>query len=200
MDRAVVHAPPDERMGIVYYLWFPVPGKGYVGQTRRPLEQRVREHTSERSRCVAVRNAIRKYGTAGFHASVLKRVPVDQLDYWEHHFITAVGTLAPRGYNVMPVGAYPPPAPPLAPVAPVAAAPAPVAAPVAPAAAPVAPTAAPVAFSRFAMAPAAAAMAAPATAECAAPAAARVPEWRRACPLVPCIKFAPAKHAARRAR
>jgi hypothetical protein len=94
----------DQPTGIVYLLHFPASGKGYVGQTRRTLEQRVREHQNERSACRALRAAIRKYGTAGFVASVLKRVPVEELDFWETQFVRMIGTLAPAGYNLVDPG------------------------------------------------------------------------------------------------
>jgi hypothetical protein len=48
-------------MGIIYRIESPS-GKSYIGQTKRCIEERWKEHTACRGSCILVENAIKKYG------------------------------------------------------------------------------------------------------------------------------------------
>lgn len=88
--------------GIVYRVLCIPSGKSYVGQTIRTLAQRWKSHREPQSPCVALRNAIKKYGAAAFELSIL-HTAMDQSDLnaKESHWISTLGTLSPDGYNIV---------------------------------------------------------------------------------------------------
>lgn len=89
----------EEETGLVYKIEFPN-GKVYVGQTKRSLHIRMREHRREDSCCVKLKNALRKYPPEEVYASVLKRdISVQYLDWWENHFILEYDSIK-TGYNI----------------------------------------------------------------------------------------------------
>lgn len=56
-------------MGWIYMITSPS-GKSYIGQTIRPIQTRLKEHrTGKSSDCVAIYNAIQKYGWENFPGS-----------------------------------------------------------------------------------------------------------------------------------
>jgi group I intron endonuclease len=86
-------------MGYIYMLTSPS-GKSYIGQTYRPIQERLREHRIGKSRdCVAIYNAIQKYGWENFEKDYYE-VPDDDLNKHEELMIEVIGTLAPDGYNL----------------------------------------------------------------------------------------------------
>lgn len=83
--------------GIVYLILNMKNGKKYVGQTKKTVEKRFKEHAKTDS---AIGNAIRKYGAENFRYGVIKRCDTkEELDKWEKFFIDALKTKAPTGYN-----------------------------------------------------------------------------------------------------
>ena len=103
-------------MGIIYAIVGP-DGKRYVGQCCRKqrsgremsinqqLKNRWREHRAQTSGCVALRNAIRKYGKDAFHHEVLVQVPDADLNHYEVKFISMYDSENHRfGYNRTPGG------------------------------------------------------------------------------------------------
>lgn len=88
--------------GIVYRVLCIPSGKSYVGQTTRTLAQRWRAHKESQSPCVALRNAIKKYGAEAFEVSILDTA-TDQSDLnaKESHWISTLGSLSPGGYNIV---------------------------------------------------------------------------------------------------
>ena len=89
----------EDETGIIYKILFPN-GKCYIGQTKRTIFARMREHRREDSGCVKLKNALNKYSPDDVYASVLKRdIPVKYLDWWENHFILENDSIK-NGYNI----------------------------------------------------------------------------------------------------
>lgn len=90
----------EEETGIIYKIAFPT-GKVYIGQTKRSLHTRMREHRREDSGCVKLKNALNKYQPEEVYASVLKRdIPVKYLDWWENFYILEYDSIK-NGYNII---------------------------------------------------------------------------------------------------
>jgi len=91
-------------MGYIYMLTSPS-GKSYVGQTTRPIEERLKEHrTGKSSDCVAIYNAIQYHGWENFEKE-WNEVPDDDLNFYEEMLVALLGTLSPSGYNLKEGGA-----------------------------------------------------------------------------------------------
>ena len=89
----------EEETGIIYKILFPN-GKIYVGQTKRTIFSRMREHRRDDSGCVKLKNALQKYPPEDVYASVLKRdIPVKYLDFWENFYILKYDSIK-TGYNI----------------------------------------------------------------------------------------------------
>lgn len=73
-------------------------GKSYIGQTTRSIEKRLAEHPVK-SGCVAISNAIQKYGWENFEKDWYE-CPDEDLDFDEELLICELGTLSPGGYNL----------------------------------------------------------------------------------------------------
>ena len=88
-------------MMIIYLLINRLNGKAYVGQTRRTLEERLREHQRDRRSAIYVDRAIRKYGIENFSVEIIEVCfTLDELNYWEQFWIKELNTKVPNGYNL----------------------------------------------------------------------------------------------------
>ncbi|AGE56709.1 GIY-YIG catalytic domain-containing endonuclease [Acanthocystis turfacea Chlorella virus NE-JV-2] len=85
-------------MGFIYMLTSPS-GKSYIGQTIRPIEERLRRHQFPSSKCVAILRAIQKYGWDNFEKHWYE-VPDEDLNDHEELMVEVLGTLSPDGYNL----------------------------------------------------------------------------------------------------
>ena len=86
-----------EVYGIIYLLIDGINDMEYVGQTKRTLEKRFKEHAKENT---YIGNAIRSHGEDMFVKVTLKVCySPEELSYWERHFIKSRDTMAPNGYN-----------------------------------------------------------------------------------------------------
>jgi hypothetical protein len=85
-------------MGYIYILTSPN-GKSYIGQTTRPIEKRFQQHQQKSSGCVAIYNAIQKYGWENFEKDYYE-CPDEDLNFDEDLLVREMGTLAPNGYNL----------------------------------------------------------------------------------------------------
>lgn len=86
-------------MGHIYMLKSPS-GKIYIGQTIRPIHKRFKEHrTGKSSGCVAIYNAIQKYGWENFEKDWYE-CPDEDLDDDEGLLVREMETLSPNGYNL----------------------------------------------------------------------------------------------------
>ena len=90
-------------MGTIYRATNTVNGKMYIGQTKRKLSYRIREHINlagkEQPRLL-VHRAIQKYGSDNFIWVVLEECDESVLDDREIFYIEYHNTLAPFGYNL----------------------------------------------------------------------------------------------------
>ena len=85
-------------MGFIYMLTFPSE-KSYIGQTIQTIEKRFQAHQYASSNCVAVYNAIEKYGWENVKKDWYE-VPDEELNNHEELMIEVLGTLVPSGYNL----------------------------------------------------------------------------------------------------
>ena len=89
----------EDETGIIYKISFPN-GKNYIGQTKRTIYARMREHRRDDSGCIKLKNALQKYPPEEVYASVLKRdIPVKYLSWWENHYILEYDSIK-NGYNI----------------------------------------------------------------------------------------------------
>jgi group I intron endonuclease len=86
-------------MGVIYCLTSPS-GKKYIGQTLRKLEKRMNEHKKMITGCVALNNAIQKYGFDKFQIETLLEINDELLNLYESKFIDTYQTIYPNGYNI----------------------------------------------------------------------------------------------------
>ena len=89
-------------MGFIYRLTFPSK-KSYIGQTIRDIEKRFQAHQYPSSGCVAVCNAIQKYGWEKVEKEWYE-IPDEDLNFYEEMLVALLGTLSPGGYNLMEGG------------------------------------------------------------------------------------------------
>ena len=73
--------------------------KSYIGQTIRDIHERLKEHQYASSSCVAVYNAIQKYGWENVKIDWYE-CPDEDLNFDENLLVALLGTLAPGGYNL----------------------------------------------------------------------------------------------------
>jgi group I intron endonuclease len=91
---------PPYGYGFIYFLRSPS-GKGYIGQTIRALNKRIRCHVSrDKGGCCALHAAIKKYGIETFFVDIVGQYPITELDNAEINAVVEFGTLAPNGYNL----------------------------------------------------------------------------------------------------
>jgi group I intron endonuclease len=88
-----------ENMGVIYCLISPSVKK-YIGQTRRPLQKRLREHAKMITGCVILNESVKKYGFENFKTEVLIETDDAKLNDYEVKFIEEYNTLYPNGYNI----------------------------------------------------------------------------------------------------
>lgn len=101
-------------MGFIYEIYCYATGKAYVGQTRRTVNERWKEHMREGEKyaaqieageypepsCTALYRAMHKHGIRSFSVSTLVQVNNDQLDKYEMMFISRYNCIVPQGYNL----------------------------------------------------------------------------------------------------
>ena len=76
--------------GVVYLITHKEIKKHYVGQTKRVLTKRLKEHSRDTSGCRLLRNAIQKDGIAAFDRKMLAICKISDLDRLEAFFYTQV--------------------------------------------------------------------------------------------------------------
>lgn len=87
-------------MGYIYNATNIINGKGYVGQTIRPIKERLKEHQFGKSKnCKGIAGAIKKYGWDSFIIDCYE-CPDDELNKHERWMVNLMGTLSPNGYNL----------------------------------------------------------------------------------------------------
>ncbi len=87
-------------MGHIYMIRNKINEKIYIGQTTRPIEVRLEEHrTGKNSGCVAIYNAVKKYGWENLEKDWYE-CPNEDLNFDEEILVREMGTLSPNGYNL----------------------------------------------------------------------------------------------------
>lgn len=84
--------------GFIYKITDKVTGKSYIGQTRKSVEFRWRQHKNSKD-YRDLHKAIQKYGEENFSVETLKECDVDELDKWEIYYISKYNTFE-NGYNM----------------------------------------------------------------------------------------------------
>ena len=101
-------------MGEIYKLTSKTSGKSYIGKANKYIsghsewgsEGRRKSHVREalnggKDHCVALNNAIRKYGEDDFNLEIIHdNVPIKNLNKIESESILEHGTMVPNGYNI----------------------------------------------------------------------------------------------------
>jgi group I intron endonuclease len=92
-------------MGFIYLAISPQ-GKKYVGQTKRTVEIRWKEHiteafkTNDKNQCRVLNAAIRKHGPENFVIEIVEELSNEDMDLWESLYIDHFESLYPDGYNL----------------------------------------------------------------------------------------------------
>lgn len=89
--------------GFIYKVTNKVTGKSYIGQTRKSVEFRWRQHKNSKD-CYYFHKAIQKYGEENFEVTTLEECDVEDLDSKEIFYISKYNTFN-NGYN-MTTGGY----------------------------------------------------------------------------------------------
>ena len=91
-------------MGTIYLLTCTINGKGYVGQTKQTIAQRMSVHKRKKSGCPLLARAIAKHGWSNFAVKVLEsNIPLDLIRERERRWVEKLGTFG-NGYNLTPGG------------------------------------------------------------------------------------------------
>lgn len=99
-----------ENEGEIYCIKSPS-GKMYVGQCVKILSSgkkwgyisRWKDHIRDskgKNFCRLLNNSIRKYGSENFSIEILKECSINELNYYETHYIELLNTMSPNGYNL----------------------------------------------------------------------------------------------------
>lgn len=84
--------------GFIYKVTNKVNGKVYIGQTRRSVEFRWKQHIKSKD-CYDFHKAIKEYGVANFEVTTLEECPVEELNSREIYWISKYNSFK-NGYNM----------------------------------------------------------------------------------------------------
>lgn len=89
--------------GNIYKITNKINGKVYIGQTIHSIEYRFSKHClKNKNGCVALHNAITKYGKENFKVELVEEVPIEKLDEREIYWISYYkSTNRKFGYNIL---------------------------------------------------------------------------------------------------
>lgn len=91
----------------VYLITNTINGKRYVGQTKKPLDVRRRQHCRS-ANCRRLHQAILKHGKDNFVISLICEAPTEELmNEFEQEYIVRYCTMVPNGYNLTAGGRVP---------------------------------------------------------------------------------------------
>lgn len=100
--QAVYHAqhdPASPTITIYKVIFLPEKRPVYTGRTQDP-RRRITEHGAPSSGCRLMRDAIRRHGADKFEIVPVLRCASEDADANESHFIQALETMYPNGYNL----------------------------------------------------------------------------------------------------
>lgn len=93
---------------LVYKITNRLNGKSYIGKTTKTLSYRWYFHSNAFGHCIALQEAIQKYGKENFSVEeVACYSNLEDLDNAEEYYITWYNTLSPNGYNLTLGGTVP---------------------------------------------------------------------------------------------
>lgn len=84
--------------GFIYKITNKVNNKVYIGQTRKSIEFRWRQHKNAKD-CYDLHKDIQKYGSDNFVIELLKECEVEDLNKWEIYYISEYNSFK-DGYNM----------------------------------------------------------------------------------------------------
>ena len=89
--------------GYIYKITNKINGKVYIGQTIHTIERRFSRHCLlNQNGCVALHNAIIKYGKENFIVELVEEVPVEKLNEREIYWISYYKSTDKKfGYNIL---------------------------------------------------------------------------------------------------
>ena len=86
---------------IIYKIKNRLNGRIYVGQTRRPLKERIAEHMRQSRRKSYIDRAIKKHGIKNFEISILEECSsIEEMNEREKFWIKELNCKVPNGYNI----------------------------------------------------------------------------------------------------
>lgn len=86
---------------IIYKVTNTLNGKVYVGQTVKTLKERWAKHLSDKSGCLGIKSALKKYGPENFTIEQIDQAEsLEELNKKESEWIAIIGSLSPFGYNL----------------------------------------------------------------------------------------------------
>ena len=86
---------------IIYKIINKLNGKIYVGQTRRPLKERIAEHMRQSRRKSYIDRAIKKHGIENFEISIIEECSsIEEMNEREIFWIKELNCKVPNGYNI----------------------------------------------------------------------------------------------------
>ena len=89
-------------MAFIYKITNKVNGKIYIGRTKNSLKARFKDHCSKNSACVAISNAIKKYGKESFKIEPLFEGSPEECNELEPLVIESLDSANKHvGYNIM---------------------------------------------------------------------------------------------------
>jgi len=86
-------------MGIIYKIQNNINNKCYIGQTKRTVDKRWKEHCKSKD-AMYIDNAIHKHTPENFTVTIIKETTDDLLDELEKKYIIEYNSLYPNGYNL----------------------------------------------------------------------------------------------------
>ena len=85
-------------MLLVYVLRNKINGKYYVGQTRQPFYNRMRDHCHSKKSLIG--RALRKYGEQSFEQTLFECINNEHQNFMESDLIKRLSSKFPQGYNL----------------------------------------------------------------------------------------------------
>ena len=87
---------------IIYKITNKINGKIYIGQTIGSLSARWHKHCRTNSKCMALKNAIQKYGKENFTIKLISHCEsLNLANHREEYYIKIMKSLNPMGYNIL---------------------------------------------------------------------------------------------------
>lgn len=86
---------------LIYKITNLANNKSYIGKTIASLEKRWKMHNYKHSGCLAIKNAIQKYGKDKFIIEQIDQADnIEELNKKEKMWIEKLNTISPKGYNL----------------------------------------------------------------------------------------------------